>query len=46
MYFKISFNVWRNYAAKVKKQQNHEFVMDKKQKKMQAMGRNFTPHAF
>lgn len=44
MYYRISFNIWRNFAAKIKRQQDHDIAMAKKKRKMEALGRTFIPH--
>ncbi len=46
MYFRISFNTWRNYAKKLYLQKKHEEKMERKKERMEKQGRVFIPHLF
>ena len=44
MYFRISFQVWRKYAKKQLKLKQHQEALERKAKKLEAMGRTFVPY--
>jgi hypothetical protein len=46
MYYRISFNTWRNYTRKVNKKKKYEEAMLRKQKKFADLGRTFIPTPF
>jgi hypothetical protein len=46
MYYRISFNTWRNYTRKLYEQKKHDEKMEKKRERMEQQGRVFIPHVF
>ncbi len=46
MYYRISFNTWRNYARKLYEQKKHDEKMERKKERMEQQGRVFIPHVF
>ena len=46
MYYRISFNTWRNYANKLYLQKKHEEKMERKKERLEKQGRVFIPHLF